>query len=100
VVGTIIVAVLVTVAVCAVLFAAVYAVAIAPSLLAELLVDAAVVGALPKKDARHWCGTAFRRTGWLAAGLAVLLGLAGWGLEAVAPGAHTMGQAMGLGRPG
>ena len=96
--GAVVVAILVTLAVVAVLAAAVYAVAIAPTLLAELLVDGLVVGALPRRRTRHWTRTAVARTGWTAAGLAVLLGLVGWGLESVVPGAHTMGQAMGFGR--
>lgn len=95
--GGVIVALLVTVAVVALVFAAVWSVAMAPTLLAELLVDGLVVGSLPKRRTRHWTRTALQRTGWGALGLAVLLGLVGWGLEAVVPGAHTMGQAMGFG---
>ncbi len=96
--AAIVVAVLVALAVVTVLAAAVYAVAIAPTLLAELLVDGLVVGALPRRRTRHWTRTAIARTGWAAAGLALLMGLVGWGLESVVPGAHTMGQAMGFGR--
>ena len=96
--GAVVVAILVTVAVVAVLAAAVYAVAIAPTLMAELLVDGLVVGSLPRRRTRHWTRTALTRTGWAAGGLAVLLGLVGWGLETVVPGAHTMGQAMGFGQ--
>ncbi len=96
--GAIVVAILVTVAIAAVLFAAVYAVVIAPTLLAELLVDGLVVGSLAKRRTSQWTRTAVRRTGWMALGLAVLLGLVGRGLEVAAPGSHTMGQAMGFGR--
>jgi hypothetical protein len=97
--GGLLVAILVAVLISAVLFVAIYALTIAPTLLAELLVDAAVVGALPKKDARYWGWTAVRRTGLLALGLAGLFLLVGAGLEAAAPGSHTLGRAMGFGRP-
>lgn len=96
--GAILVAILVTVAIVAVLFAAVWAVVMAPALFAELLVDGLVVGSLHRRNASHWTHTALKRTGWGALGLAVVLGLVGWGLEVVAPGSHTMGQAMGFGR--
>ncbi len=70
----------------------------APVLLAEIFLDAFLIGALyrrlriPAKE--NWLGTALRKT-WKSALLtAILLGLGGAGLQYLAPGAHSIGQAI------
>jgi hypothetical protein len=79
-----------------------YLIVTSPLLLAELLVDGALLAAL-SRAARpdpppHWSRSAVRRT-WLAALVtAVVFGVVGWGIERVAPGAHTLAEAWRIDR--
>lgn len=75
-----------------------YVIYAAPTLMAELLFDGVLsltlYRHLRKAHARHWLGTALRRTllGFvLTAGLVAVVGAA---LAHLAPGAHTLGQAL------
>lgn len=77
-----------------------YLVVTSPLILAELLVDGALLGTLtravgPGAMARG-LRSVVRRT-WVAAVVtAVAFGLIGWGIGAVAPGAHTIGEAIAI----
>ena len=79
-----------------------YLVVTSPMLLAELLVDGALLGALSRAarpdPSLHWSRSVVRRT-WLAALVtAIVFGLVGWGIERVAPGAHTLAEAWRIDR--
>jgi hypothetical protein len=79
------------------LIVSVYLVVTSPMLLAELLVDGALLGAMSRavsRDSpRHWSRAVVRRT-WIAALVtAIVFGLVGYGIEQVAPGAHTLAEA-------
>jgi len=69
-----------------------------PLLLAEVLVDAAVVGAIypavRDRPRAHWLRGVLRRTWLQALVLCLLLGALGFGLQQLAPGAHTFGAAI------
>ena len=77
---------------------AVFAVLSAQALLAEVFLDAFIVSILYRRlriAAREgWLGTALRRTWLLVLGTAALLALAGWCLQAISPGAHSIGPAL------
>ena len=96
--GDWVVVLLFIVAVLAALIVCIYLIVIGPALMGELLVDGMVVAALPKTipttGTGHWLWSAFRRTITPALILAAVFGFVGWGLEQVAPGAHTMGQVL------
>ena len=82
------------------LIVSVYLVVTSPLLLAELLVDGALVGAMSRAvnpdHAPHWSRAVVRRT-WIAALVtAVVFGLVGFGIERVAPGAHTLAEAWAI----
>jgi hypothetical protein len=71
-----------------------------PLLLAELLVDGALLGAMSRAvspdHSPHWSRAVVRRT-WIAALVtAVVFGLVGFGIERVAPGARTLGEAWAI----
>jgi len=70
----------------------------APTLFAELLVDAALAGGLYRRlrrlDGASWLSTALRRTALPFSIVLVVLTLAGFWLNAKAPTATTMGQAI------
>jgi hypothetical protein len=75
----------------------IYLVVTSPLLLAELLVDGALLGAMTRaispNSPPHWSRAVIRRT-WIAALVtAIVFGLVGWGIERVAPGAHTLAEA-------
>lgn len=74
------------------------AVAAMPALLAEVFVDVFIVSVLYRRlriaAQEHWLGTALRKTWWLALITAALLSLAGWVLETLAPGSHSIGPAI------
>jgi hypothetical protein len=75
-----------------------YVVMIAPVLVAEVALDVAIAAgayrAAATLDPQHWTFGAVRRT-WLAVlGLAILVGGFGFGLQALAPDAHTIGAAI------
>jgi hypothetical protein len=75
----------------------VYLVVTSPLLLAELLVDGVLLGAMSRavspSSPPHWSRAVVRRT-WLAALVtAIVFGLVGFGIERVAPGAHTLAEA-------
>ena len=96
--------ILVLVAAACMLIVGAYLVATSPVLLAELLVDGALLGALSRAISpdppAHWSRAVLRRT-WPAALItAVVLGLVGHGLQAVVPGARTLGEAWAMDRNG
>lgn len=79
------------------LIISVYLVTTSPMLLAEILVDGALLGAMSRaispEPPPHWSRSVVRRT-WISALVtAVVFGLVGWGIERVAPGAHTLAEA-------
>jgi hypothetical protein len=84
------------------LIVSIYLVVTSPLLLAELLVDGALVGALARAASRgpapHWSRSAVGRTWIPAAVTAIVFGLVGWGIERVAPGAHTLAEAWRIDR--
>jgi hypothetical protein len=75
-----------------------YAVMAAPALLAEVFIDAFIVSVLYRHlriaAEGNWLGTAVRKTWLLAFAAAALLCLAGWCLEMLAPGTHSIGPAI------
>jgi hypothetical protein len=79
--------------------ASLYVVWMAPGLLAELLFDGALSYSLYRhlrhEDHGHWLQTAVRRTALPFALTAVFVALVGAGLSHWAPGARTLGQALG-----
>jgi hypothetical protein len=79
-----------------VLGVAAYLVYSAPVLFAELLLDAGLAaglyGRLSRGEPRNWLRTAVRGTIVPASIVAILLGLAGVGLERLAPGAASIGR--------
>lgn len=78
--------------------ASLYVVYIAPVLFAEVLVDSALSYALFRRlraqDARHWLGSAVRRTAIPFVVTALFLALVGAAMAAYAPGAASVGQVM------
>jgi len=76
----------------------VIALAGAPILIAEVFIDAFLVGVLYRRlripADEHWLGAAIRRTWPFVLGTAVLLGIGGWSLSAMAPGSQTIGEAL------
>ena len=74
------------------------AIAQAPALVAEVFLDAFLVSVLYRRlrvaADEHWLGTAIRKTWVSALTVAVLLGVAGKCLEALAPGARSIGPAL------
>jgi len=74
-----------------------YLVVTSPMLLAELLVDGALLGAISRAvspdSPPHWSRAVVRRTRLAALVTAIVFGLVGWGIERVAPGAHTLAEA-------
>lgn len=70
----------------------------APVLVAEIFLDAFLVGALYRKlrvaAKENWLSTAVRKTWKSALITTLLLGLGGAGLQYLAPGAHSIGQAI------
>jgi hypothetical protein len=85
------------------LFVGIYLVATSPMLLAELLVDGVLLGAMSRAvspgSSLQWSRSVVRRT-WIAAMVsAIVFGLVGWGIERVAPGAHTLAEAWRLEKP-
>ncbi|MDF1504344.1 hypothetical protein [Roseisolibacter sp. H3M3-2] len=74
-----------------------YVVYAAPALFAELLLDAGLAvglyGRLARAERRGWLGTAVRGTLAPACVAAVLLGVAGFALQRLAPGAVSIGPA-------
>jgi hypothetical protein len=75
-----------------------YVVYMAPALFAELLVDSAFSAALYRKmrgvQGEYWLTAALRRTALPFALTAVFLCAVGYGLAAVAPGAHSIGEVL------
>jgi hypothetical protein len=73
-------------------------VAMAPTLIAEVFLDVFIVTALYRRlraaQKEHWLGTALRKTWAPMLATAVALTLAGWTLEAIAPGAPSIGKAI------
>jgi hypothetical protein len=79
-------------------FAVVVAVFSAPALIAEVFLDVFIVSVLYRRlrmaQKEHWLGTALRRTWVPAVVTAAALFTIGWILEQLAPGAHSIGQAL------
>ena len=75
-----------------------YLVVTSPAILAELLVDGALLGTLTRAVGPGTMARGMRsvvRRTWVAAAVtAIAFGLIGWGIGAVAPGAHTIGEAI------
>ncbi|MFM1991625.1 MAG: hypothetical protein RJA99_4582 [Pseudomonadota bacterium] len=71
----------------------------APVLLAELLVDVGLARGLYRRlqgaDSPNWLWTAIRRTALPFAAVIVMAGVAGWAVGIAAPGATTLGEALG-----
>ena len=78
--------------------ASLYVVATAPALMAELLVDSTLSYSLYKRlvrtEERNWLRAAITRTLWPLALTTVFVTLMGAALGFMAPGAHTIGQAL------
>ncbi len=76
----------------------IYAIIFASALIAEVFLDAFIVVVLYRRlrlaARENWLGTAVRRTWHLVFLTAALLSLAGWCLEASAPGSHSIGPGM------
>jgi hypothetical protein len=76
--------------------AAIYVVYIAPVLFAEILLDAALAGGLYRRlravDGRSWWQSAIRRTIIPAAASALIVSIAGGFMQAVYPGASSIGM--------
>lgn len=93
-------AVLVLIAGLCTLIVSLYLVATSPMLLAELLVDGALLGAMSRAVSPgrtpHWSRALARRTWFPALVTAIVFGLVGWGIERVAPGAHTLAEAWAI----
>jgi hypothetical protein len=94
--------ILVLIAAITTLIVSVYLVVTSPMLLAELLVDGALLGAMSRAVSadhpRRWSRAVVRRT-WIAALVtAVVFGLVGFGIERIAPGAHTLAAAWAIDR--
>lgn len=68
----------------------------APILFAELLIDGALSASLYRRlrglDTQHWLETAVRRTIWPFLITALVLGVAGKGMQLYAPGAKSVGD--------
>ena len=77
-------------------WAALTIISAAPTLFAELLLDGALATGLYKRlrniDGDHWLTTALRRTVWRFVGVAVLFSVLGAVMQAVVPGAKSIGQ--------
>ena len=81
------------------LIVGVYLIATSPALLAELLVDGVLLGAMTRAaspGSPHWSRAALRRTWIPALVTAIVFGLVGFGIEQVAPGARTLGEAWAM----
>lgn len=93
------VVVLALVAVAALALVGGYVVMQAPVLLAEVALDGAVAGSLyhrlHRAERQHWALSAWGYTRWPLLFLLVIMALVGWGLQQAAPGAETLGQALG-----
>lgn len=93
-----VIALLVFALVAALLFATLYLVYLAPALFAELLVDGALSASLYRRmrglQTRHWLESALRRTVLPFAVTALGLGAIGFGFQAYAPDAHTLGEVL------
>lgn len=80
------------------LIAGLFALLNAPVLLAEVFLDAFLVSMFYRRlriaTNEHWLGTAVRRTWRIALAVAALLGIAGWLLESMTPGAQSIGPAI------
>jgi hypothetical protein len=70
----------------------------APTLFAEVLLDVLLAAGLYRRlrrtQGRHWLETAVRRTAWPFAITAVVVCVAGFALQAAAPAATTLGEAL------
>ncbi len=70
----------------------------APVLFAELLVDGVLAASLYRRlrglESQHWLETALKRTVWPFVVTCLLLVAMGWGMQAYAPGAHSIGEVM------
>ena len=71
----------------------------APALLAEVFLDVFIATVLYRRLKKavkgNWLGKAIRKTWGLALCTAALLGLVGWVLQQMAPGAQSIGSAIG-----
>ncbi len=78
------------------LLASLYIVYIAPALLAEILIDGVLVIGLYNRvkhvDQPHWLQTAIRRTLLPAVLVVLLFTLAGYAMQKVVPGTHSIGE--------
>lgn len=97
-----VIAVLVLIAAICTLIVSAYLVLTSPALLAELLVDGVLLGAMSRAysagESAHWTKGVLRRT-WLAAMVtAIVFCLVGFGIQRVAPGARTLGEAWAIER--
>jgi hypothetical protein len=93
-----VVVVLIAVAAGAALGACIYVIAVGPTLLAEVLVDGTFLALMSRRMASSpqpsWLAAAVGRTWLPAVFMAVVFSIVGFGLEACAPGATTMAEAL------
>jgi len=84
--------------VAALLLSSLWVVYSAPVLFAELLVDGVLAASLYRRlrglESQHWLETALKRTAWPFVLTGLLLVAIGWGMQAYAPGAHSIGEVM------
>jgi hypothetical protein len=70
----------------------------APVLFAEVILDAAIVGGLMRRlrgvEPQSWAIGAIRKTWLVAVGLAIVLGVVGWTMQVVVPGAQSLGDVL------
>jgi hypothetical protein len=93
----VVVVILIVAAVAAAVLLCVWVLATAPVLLAEVLVDGLLLALVARRlgaaPPEHWTGAVLRRTLWVAVLVAVVFAVVGGALEALVPGAQTMGEA-------
>ena len=68
----------------------------APVLFAELLVDGVLAASLYRRlrglESQHWLETALKHTAWPFLMTGLLFSALGWGMQAYAPEAHSIGE--------
>jgi hypothetical protein len=82
----------------ALVLSSLYVVYTAPVLFAELMLDGMLAAGLYRRlkgiESSHWIDTALRKTFWPFFLTAIMFFAAGWGMEAYAPEAHSIGAVL------